>query len=372
MKIMQLCSASDIGGGERHMADLANGLAERGHEVFVVLRRNSQIELTLSSIPAGNIKYVAMRNALDFPSAASIAKLADRVNTDIIHAHLARDYPLAALASRISGVPFVLTRHTLFPLKRVARLLLQNARGILATSNAVERSLREQCVFPAERIHRITLGIDTAKFRAGQPIVHSDFSVGTIGHISPIKGHDVFVHAAKLVLDERPDIRFAILGSDKSREGRNWSELVNLIAKLGLRTSVRLDGWVEDVRPFLAGIDVFVSAARSEPFGLAIAEAMMSGKPVIASESEGAVEMIEDGVSGILVPREDPRALAAAILDLAQNDSLRELLARNAVERVTLHFSLERMITQTIEFYDSVLTSYEDSEQPVARQRKSP
>ncbi len=115
MRILQLCSASLIGGGERNLADLSNSLARRGHDVFFSLRSVSPLSTELTYIPRDNLTFLPMRNALDIPSAFQIARLARRVKADLIHAHLARDYPLAAMSSYLSDVPYVITRHVLFP-----------------------------------------------------------------------------------------------------------------------------------------------------------------------------------------------------------------------------------------------------------------
>jgi glycosyltransferase involved in cell wall biosynthesis len=100
---------------------------------------------------------------------------------------------------------------------------------------------------------------------------------------------------------------------------------------------------------------LFVSAARSEPFGLAIVEAMAAGLPIIATASEGALEIIEDGVSGRLVPTEDPEALAQAINELLDNALERSRLASNARRTAHDRYSLTRMASDTERVYREVL-----------------
>ncbi len=119
MNILQVCSAHEIGGGERHLVDLTNGLTERGHAVYIAVIPDSPLISELSSLAKNHILELRMRNALHLSSGLKLARIAREHSIDIIHAHVARDYPLAALASLGSGnTPYVLTRHVLFPLKR--------------------------------------------------------------------------------------------------------------------------------------------------------------------------------------------------------------------------------------------------------------
>lgn len=355
MKILQICSARNIGGGERHLADLSNGLAARGHQVFFALAPDSPTEKLLENQPPENFLFARIRNALDVFSGRELAKFVSQNNIEIIHAHPAKDYPLAALAARLTGKPFVLTRHVLFPIKRLQKYWLKNVGGIIAPSKAVADALRKQNLFPPEKIETIHNGIDLKHFAPINKSPSANFTVGSIGHLAPIKGHDIFIRAARIVSQKRPNIRFIIVGEDKSKAGENRRRFENLIRELDLQNHVELAGWTNDVRPFLEKFDIFVSAARSEPFGLVIVEAMARRIPVIATGSEGATEIIENGASGVLVDSENPEKLARAILDLADDAELRNRLADAGRARVEDHFSLEKMVAATEEFYRRVL-----------------
>ena len=212
MKILQVCSARLIGGGERYLADLSNSLASRGHDVFVALAPDAPLTKELSGVPKENILFSRMRNALDVFSAFELADFARRNQIEIIHAHLARDYPLAALAARLAKKPFVLTRHVLFPLKRMQKFVLKKVGGIIAPSNAIAESLTKQNLFLPDKIKIIRYGINLEHFSPAEKMPNENFVVGTIGHLAPIKGHDVFIRAAELVLKKREDSRFVIVG----------------------------------------------------------------------------------------------------------------------------------------------------------------
>jgi glycosyltransferase involved in cell wall biosynthesis len=355
MRILQICSARSIGGGERYLADLSNSLIKRRHDVFVALAPDAPLKDELFAVPKDNILFSRMRNALDIFSAFELADFVRRNRIEIIHAHLARDYTLAAFAARLAKKPFVLTRHVLFPLKRLQKFFLKNVGGIVAPSSAIAQSLEKQNLFPTDKITLIHYGINLEHFTPVEKTPHEIFTVGTIGHLAPIKGHDVFIRAADIVLRKQTNIRFIIVGEDKSHSGKNRHELEDLISRLDLKSKIELSGWTDDVRPFLQKFDLFVSAARTEAFGLVIVEAMLYKLPVIATESEGALEIIEDGTSGILVPNGDAETLAKKILELYDDKDKREYLIKNGQLRVEEHFSLTKMVSKTEEFYGRVL-----------------
>jgi glycosyltransferase involved in cell wall biosynthesis len=213
-------------------------------------------------------------------------------------------------------------------------------------------------VIDSAKITVVHNGIDTHRFngsvaRSGElPIV-----VGTVGHLAPIKGHDIFLRAAALISAHRPEVRFTVIGEDKSPQMDYRRSLENLVAELGLSGIVTMPGWRDDMPAVLSSLTLFVSAARSEPFGLAIVEAMAAGLPVVAAASEGAMEIIEDGFSGKLVPTDDPEALAQAINDLLDNPLERLRLGHNAQLAARERYSLARMAIDTEQVYREVLAT---------------
>src|SRR6185503_2648298 len=150
------------------------------------------------------------------------------------------------------------------------------------------------------------------------------------------------------------DLEFVIAGIDNSAGGRNQQEIEALVKELGLTSRVRLLDSIVDVPNFLAGLDVFVSASRSEAFGLAIVEAMASGVPVVATRTAGAEEVIEHDQTGRLVPVRDVEGLAQAISELSSDKRQRQFLSVNARRMVTERFSLERMVRETEQLYREI------------------
>jgi glycosyltransferase involved in cell wall biosynthesis len=354
MRILQLCSAREIGGGERHLADLANALANRGHEVFAALSPASPLREKLSALPPPNIIELPMRNSLNLASAMKLSRYVRENTIQVVHAHVARDYPLAALVTGRANARLVLTRHVLFPLNPIHRLTLRRTARVIAVSQAVADALRTQAIFPPEIVKVIHNGIDIDRFTSGRESIHRKAGkrrVGTIGHLAPIKGHDDFIRAAAIVCSKRDDVEFIIAGEDKSRTGENRRSLEGLIGKLGLKQRIHLFGWIDDIATLLPSFDLFVSPSRAEPFGLSIVEAMAAGVPVIATASQGAREILEPNQTGRLIPIGDVEAMAKEITELLEDGSERDRLARNAQIAARERFSLERMVDETEKLY---------------------
>jgi len=362
MRILQICSAREIGGGERHLADLANTLAHRGHEVFAALSPGASLRKELSALNPANVIELPMRNALNLRTAMRLSKFVREHEIEIVHAHVARDYPLAALAAGRSTARLVLTRHVLFPMNPIHKLTRRRTARVIAVSKAVAAGLRAQSIFEPAQITVIPNGIDVDKFRrGGESVVRGSdgFRIGTVGHLAPIKGFDDFIRAAEIVCRVRADVEFLIVGEDKSERGENRRQLEVLIRQLKLGDRVKLMGWVDDVAAFLPTLDLFVSAARVEPFGLSIIEAMATGVPVIATASEGAREIVQAGETGIIVPIGDAPAIANAVLRLIDNAAEGARLAEKGRTAARNRFSLQRMVDETEQAYTELVTRVE-------------
>ncbi len=364
LRILQISSAQSLGGGERHLADLANGLIDRGHEVFVALRPHSALNDELSRVPKQNITTLPLRNSLDVHSARDLARLVRKSDIEIVHAHMARDYPLAAYAMRRNpATRLILTRHVLFPLNRLHRLTFSKASRIIAVSQAVASQLRADRVAPAEKISVVLNGIHARRFALAREqfnrheflqrwkLSEKSLLVGTVGELTPLKGQQEFLGAAAQISKPIAGCNFIIAGIDHSPDGRNEAQIERLIDELNLRKQVRRVKWLDDLAQLYCALDVFVSASHTESFGLAIVEAMASGTAVVATETEGAREIIRPGETGLLTSIGNPNELAAAIQSLLSDEAARLRLAEAAQKDVAARFTVERMVDETEKIY---------------------
>ena len=357
MRILQLSSARHFGGGERHFVDLTNGLSQSGHEVFAATTLDSPLVPELQNVPSANILRLSFRKPFDVASAWKLRRFARERDIEIIHAHMARDYPLASLAAGSLRPRLVLTRHVLFPMGKLHKLTPRRVARVIAVSEAVAASLRAQNIFDEAQIAVVRHGIDLERF---QSVVGRNearpLRVGMLGELSPVKGQKEFVRAAAIIASQRADVEFIITGRDNSADGEYRRELMQLIESTSLGERLEVLESKIDVAEFLSQLDVFVSASSSEAFGLAIAEAMAAGVPVVATASDGAREIITDSQTGRLVPIGDVDELAKRIGELLADSAERNRLAGNARDKASEDFSLARMIAETEAVYRDIVS----------------
>ena len=367
MKILQISSAEFLGGGERHLVDLSNSLAARGHDVYAALRPRSPVAKQLSAIDRSHRLELPLRNSFDAYSARQLSAFVKTHGVEIIHAHMARDYPIAAYAAaRNRGASLVITRHVLFPLSSLHKLTMSKVARVIAVSNAVAQQLRTEGIAPKERIVVVNNGVsfqrfeDVAKsfdrraFLEAWRLPEGSLLVGIVGELKPLKGQEEFLRAASLVAKLVPNSFFIVAGIDSSPDQQYRQHLYQLTSALELKDRVRFINWIEEIGELYCVLDIFVSASQTESFGLAIAEAMACSTAVVATRTEGALEILEHGELGMLVPINDEDALASAVLTLLQNEDKRRVLAKRGAESVRERFSLERMVRETEQIYREI------------------
>lgn len=356
MRILQISSARHFGGGERHFVDLTNGLTEGGHDVFVAAIPNSPILAELRPKVRQSFFVLSFSNPLNFTKAMSLRRFVREHAIDIVHAHVARDYPLAALVVGWDGGPgLIITRHVLFPMSKLHRITRRRVARVIAVSHAVASVVRDQGIFSNGQVNVVPNGIDLAKFPP-RSVRHfaGRLRVGILGELAPNKGQIEFLHAVELVAAEIDNVDFIIAGRDNS-DGQYGRQLKKLIAESKFRDRIQLTESTIDVPHFLSGLDVVVSASQSEAFGLAIVEAMASGAPVVATATAGACEIISDNQTGHLVPINDVNAMASAISLVLTNPNESQHISENARQMVAESYSLNRMISDTEAVYRDVL-----------------
>lgn len=284
---------------------------------------------------------------------------------DILHTHLPRADIAGIIARGRMPIPRVVTVHGTYGTQGMWRYLKpalagvwRRADAVLATSGAVRAWLVQACGLAPEGVRVVHNGIEVEAFDSARRDLRSEWGmgarpvIGTVGRLEPGKGHDLLIRGMPCVLREFPEAVLLIAGTGPAGHGRS---LANLIHDLGLRDHVRLVGFQEDVPSFLHAVDVFAFGSRSEGFGLAVAEAMAAGKPVVAARIPPMDEVVEDGETGLLVAPESPDAFGQAIVTLLRDPATAGRMGRAGRSRVAEHFAASRMATDVLRIYSRVL-----------------
>jgi glycosyltransferase involved in cell wall biosynthesis len=364
MKILQVCSASQMGGGEVHVAGLVRGLAERGHAVYLAVRPGSPLRAPLAGVIA-SWHEMPLRNSLDLQSARAITDLIEENDIDVVHAHMGRDYLISALACKQSRlVKLVLTRHHYLPLKRNAlyRWMLKDVAAVIAVSDSVRKSVLERLQLPEDRVRVIPNWIDPERFHpiereASRAMFQLKASVivACVGRITPPKGQEEFIRAAARIAQMRTDVEFLIAGSEHDNAQPFTRHLMNLAAELGVAGRLRFTGHVRHVTDLLAGVDVVVVPSWDEGFSLVTIEAMAARCAVLASNVGGISSILKDNSSGLLVPPKDVRALTDKLLWLVSDGALRSRLAAQGQREAYARYNRDQVIEQIESLYLDLL-----------------
>jgi L-malate glycosyltransferase len=173
---------------------------------------------------------------------------------------------------------------------------------------------------------------------------------GVAGRMAPIKGYDIFLEAAANILKRLPHSVFVLAGDGPLKE-----ELEKKAKSLEIAGRVRFTGFREDITDILKALDIFVISSYHEGIPIVLLEAMALGKPVIATRVGGIPEVIEDGISGILVASGDAEALSEACLNIARDPDKRKAISEQAPERIVKEFLLEQQVDRMLSAYQGLL-----------------
>ncbi len=168
-----------------------------------------------------------------------------------------------------------------------------------------------------------------------------------------MKGHDIFIRAAAIVVQKFPEATFSIAGEVLDLD--YFQKLETLVRELGLTGRFRFDSGITNPREYLAAANIFVLPSRSEGFSNAIIEAMAESLPVVATDVGGNAEAVKDGVTGFIVPSEDVAALSNAIIGLLSDPAKAKEMGSAGRERVLERFTIDAMMHQITRVYTSLL-----------------
>jgi glycosyltransferase involved in cell wall biosynthesis len=366
--VLDLGLYGTLGGAERALAELLGGLDGGRFRPLVVLAtggplverlRAAGTEVVVESFPTPPLYRLAVPWVLaaELRAAWRLRKLVRERGARILHCGDVLGL-LLLLPAALAGGRVVYQVHYL---GAGLRLLAWNLLALLATDVVVAYSADQR-----DSILRATRGLarrlvvvhpgidpapygcgDRARLRAELGLADATPLVGLLARYDAWKGHAVFLEAARRVVDACPDARFVMAGGALNRESlphveRCRAEVLARRAALGLEDRVFVLDHRGDVPDVLAGLDVVVCPSVREPFGMVLLEAMAAGRPVVASDSGGPAEIVEDGMSGLLFPTGDAAALAERLQRLLDDPALRERLAEGGRRRVREAFDRGR------------------------------
>lgn len=344
-------------------------LKRRGHDVQILCAKGSA--LGIESRKFGIDAHELLQNDIMILKAiANVCSFLKSEDFDIVHTHLSHDLWTLVPAIEFARIPakLFLTKEMASDVKKTDifhRYLYKKLSAVFAISTYIRGSVLSTCPVPAEAVHILPPGIEVNRFdpsRYDKLEMRREFGfpedaiiVGMAGRMTPGKGHEEFLQAAKMIKEKKSKgILFVIAGAASYGEHGYEAKIRKLSMKLGIENDVRFVGFQKNIEKFLATLDIFAFPSHEESFGLALVEAMSMKLPVVASGSAGVLDIVTDGETGILFPPKDYEALANGIMLLIDDGKLRKRLGEAARERVKSTFTLSKVAQSLENFYSQI------------------
>lgn len=367
MKSLHIDSERTWRGGEQQLLYTAEGLRARGQDVVVLAQPGSPL-LERARAAGLDTRPFAMRSEVDLAAAWRLWRLLSKERYDVLHCHTPHAHAIALVALRIAPLArrpkLVVARRVDFSVRRAGDVLRLSplkynlADCIIAVSDAVRQILIRDGV-KAEKITLVREGIDVerieraphrrAEIRAMLGLREGEALIGNVAALTAHKGQRHLLAAFPAIRAAMPSARVVIFG-----EGELRSELETQARELGLGDALVFAGFrpPEEIPSILKALDVFVLSSVEEGLGTSLFDAMAAGAPIVATRAGGIPEIVQDGITGLLVPSGDAPALAAAITRLLTERELARRLAAAAGEYVRREGTCQRMTAETLRVYE--------------------
>lgn len=345
IKVLMLRPQMEMGGASRHILTLSRGLAQNG----------LRVDLTTSGGPGLGMDTQGLHAVHTLPlwpstpgnlarAVVQLIRLIRRERYDLLHSHHRFTSIAARWAGWLTGVPLIVTVHE-FKSDRKAPAWLWSGDYTLTPSEALRQHLLTQYSLNPARVRTVHNGIDDLPLPAAPKQEYP--VIGFVGRLAPEKGVSDLIAALPRVLQTCPQVRCWLVG-----DGEERAALQAQAAGLSLPPdALTFCGERNDVMALMEPMTLIVLPSLQDNLPLTALEAMRSGKPVVASRVGGLPEVIEDGITGVLIPPANSAALAEAITTILGNaDTIQQMGAAGRV-RFRTHFTSQHMVNTTIDIY---------------------
>ena len=367
IRVLYVHGTAAIGGAETDLLSIIRELDRTKFEVFVACPGQGPFvnKVEELGIPVWKMNFPAWRKLKDIGRIPwcvfTLIRLIKRWNIELIHVN---DYwwaPMVWRASQIRKVPFIVHIRQQIESRRIKQYGLARPELLVAVSDDIRRVVIQNGV-SADAIQVVHSGIELSQrfdslngeaireryhLQSHQPVI------GTIGNLFPRKGHEYLIEAVEDIRKVVPDIFCFIVGTG---EKKYTEKIKDMVGTKGLESCFAFVGFQADPLQYLAAFSVFVLPSIIEGFPIVLLEAMAMGKPVVASQVGGVPELVEDGVTGVLVPSGSSESLGKAIITLLRDPETQTRMGKSGKQRVKTLFSLRQSVGKIEELYRSVVS----------------
>lgn len=364
-RIFHLIDVAGTGGAETVFCQMVRFFDQRDENALTVLPGPGWISEQLTGLRS-EVRFVASRGSFSSRLLTTLIDLMRQSRANIMVVHLLGSAAYAALTGLLLRRPVIAVFHGALDFESPGRMSALK-RWLLGRGHvhvvAVSAGVKEALVawgLQANRVRVIANGVDTAAFQpVARATLHDTLGlpadaviVGAVGNLHPVKGYELMLQAAALVVQAQGNVHFVIAGEGDPAYQR---ELEQLCDQLGLQRHWHFLGFHTADGAHYSSLDLLVSAASSEGLPLSFLEAMACGVPIVATANEGSTRLLDDARCGLGVPCGDPAALAGAIMSVLGNAVLASELGERGLQAVRQRYSLgatlneyQRLVNQLI------------------------
>jgi len=365
MKVLYSCLSRSWGGMEMYTLTLVEQLTKQGIHTELLCYCNSKLHLTASeqNIIINPIKAAGYFNPIQI---IKLLRLLKRGEFSLIHSQASKDLWILVPALKLlnSKIPLFFTKHLAsFVVKKdiMHKFLYKRITKAFAISKMIKKNLEETTCLIAENIILLHDGIDVNKFnpdtanrskiRREFNISENDITIGMLARMTPGKGHEEFLGAAKELIKKYGNLKFLVVGKASRGEEGYESKVKKIAQNYNLKNYLIFTGFRTDIPDLLSAMDVFAFPSHAEAFGIALIEAMALKKPTVCANGSGVLDIAVDGKTSYLFEPKNGEDLKQKLEKLIISEETREHFGNNARIRVVENFDIEKLTEKTIKYY---------------------
>lgn len=357
MNLLEMCTSQSWGGMEMRTLKISESFKELGHSVTLLCYPESALYKEAQKIEIKTIT-LPFKNGIHFSLILQLRKILKQNQFDLIHTQFSRDlrFIVPAAEKLNKQPPIVLTKRLgSFVDKKdfFHKYLYSRVDLITAISEVIKKNVIDTCPVEPNKVEVFYNGIDISKYREAlkhRERIRKEFGIkdevviGLIGRFSPGKGHEDFLHAAKIIIEKRKHTKFLIVGSESFGEEKYAESIYKLAEDLRLKDHLVFTGYRKDIPELMGAIDILAVPSHAEAFGNVAIEGMAAGKPVVASNKDGLLEIVVNEKTGLFFETKNVSSLANALIKLIDDKNLRDKFGSEGLKRVQEKFDEQTQI----------------------------
>ena len=363
MKVAYVIGGMFQGGAETLVFELCMNMSKE-HTVLLwilVEQKNTSLEIKRYKqlLEKGiDVRFIEKRKNKDrFRSSLRLRTLMKSEKPDIVHAHMRHIAALVGVAAIGTGIPVVMTAHIGFKKSNmITGIIMRNCiDGFIGVSEGSVKSVVKHWNIDRQKTRVIKNGVDIKKFTCSERDYGGEVrNIISVGRLTHQKNFKLLINAYKKVFEDRIIKKKECPVLTIAGQGNLYNELIRQVKDLGLESHIKLFGIHDNIPMFMKEADLYVLSSLVEGHPIVLLEAVSSGLPVVSTDIEGVDGIVEDGENGILVKSNDEEELAAAIIELLDNNEKRKTFANNSAA-MCHKFDFKYLIQEHAQYYNEII-----------------